>query len=223
MQGSRPIEIVYEDDYLVIVNKPSGLLVVPTPKKEIRTLTSILNQQCKDRLNNTHLYPCHRLDRDTSGLLIYAKGKKILQLMTEQFRSRSVKKKYIALVHGRLNQVSGTVKNFIEDIPIGGRRFRHTRKMAITRYKVLREEGNYSVVEVEPITGRTNQIRIHFQQLGHPLLGERKYCFAHDFLLKFGRVALHAAHLEFSHPVTKKTVSLSADLPADMGGFIGNR
>ena len=164
MHESPAIKVVYEDDYLVVANKPSGLLIVPTPKKETYTLTSILNQQYKKNPNNIHLYPCHRLDRETSGLIIYAKGKKIRELFMQQFKLRRVKKKYIALAQGRLGRSAGTIKNFICDNPLGAKRHRLKPKMAITKYRVLKECENFSVVEVLPITGRTNQIRIHFQQ-----------------------------------------------------------
>lgn len=219
---ARPIEIVYEDDCLRVVNKPAGLLVVPTPKKETYTLTSILNQQFKNQENIAHLYPCHRLDRDTSGLIIYAKGKKNQDLMMQQFKLRRVKKKYIALLHGRLKNDSGTIKSFIEDIPIGAKRHFHNRALAITEYKVLEKRKGYSIVEVRPITGRTNQIRIHFQRMGNPLLGERKYAFARDYPLKFKRVVLHATGLEFSHPVTGKRINLDLALPEDIANFIKN-
>jgi len=220
MQNLRAIKVVFEDDYLVVVEKPSGLLAVPAPNKESRTLTSILNQQFKNRIQNLHLYPCHRLDQDTSGLIIYAWGKSNQQKLMEEFRARRVKKKYVALVHGKLARAQGTLKSFIEDVPIGGKRFHHQRKLAITQFKLLQERRGYSIVEVMPITGRTNQIRIHFQQMGNSLVGERKYAFARDFPLKFKRVALHATELEFIHPVTGKVISLKSKLPEDLIKFI---
>jgi 23S rRNA pseudouridine1911/1915/1917 synthase len=223
MRESRPIEIVHEDGHLIVVNKPAGLLVVPTPKQESHTLTSILNRQCASRLNDIRLFPCHRLDRDTSGLIIYAKGSRVQQLMAEQFKNHRVHKKYVALVHGRLERVEGTIKSAVEDVAIGQQKHRHQPKMAITTYKVAREGSGYSVVNVWPLTGRTNQIRIHFAQLKHPLLGERKYCFARDFTLKFRRVALHAAQLDFTHPVTGHKLNLSLPLPEDMLKFIGDQ
>ena len=103
------IPIVYEDDWLLVVNKPAGLLTIPTPKKESRTLTSILNQDAVERELKYSLHPCHRLDRDTSGLIIYAKGKSIEKKMTDAFRDRLVHKKYIAFVHGKLAQPQGQI------------------------------------------------------------------------------------------------------------------
>jgi len=202
------IPIIYEDDWLLIVNKPAGLLSVPAPKKESRTLTSILNQDAVEKGLKYSLHPCHRLDRDTSGLVIYAKGKSTEKKMTDAFRDRRVAKKYIAFVHGRLAHPEGEITSAIEG------------KNALTKYKVLEEKNNYSVVEVSPVTGRTNQIRIHFKDIQHPLVGEDKFVFRKDFALRFKRVCLHAECLEFKHPQSGNTVTVEARLPEDMQKFL---
>ncbi|TAM43356.1 RNA pseudouridine synthase [bacterium] len=204
------IPVVYEDDWLLVVNKPAGLLSVPTPKNEARTLTSILNQDAQERGLKYRLHPCHRLDRDTSGLIIYAKGKSIEKKMADAFRGRSVQKKYIAFVHGKLAYPEGQIS-----YPIEG-------KSALTKYKVVKEKSNYSVVEVYPATGRTNQIRIHFKNIQHPLVGEDKFVFRKDFALRFKRVCLHAGYLEFKHPQTGNIVAVEAPLSADMQKFLGD-
>ena len=190
-----------------MVDKPAGLLSVPTPKKESRTLTSILNQNAQEKGLKYHLYPCHRLDRETSGLLIYAKSKSIETKMFEAFRNRLISKKYIAFVHGKLSQQQGVINSAIEG------------KSALTKYRVLQEENNYSVVEVAPVTGRTNQIRIHFKHIQHPLVGEDKFAFRKDFALRAKRVCLHAGYLEFKHPQTAKTLVLELPLAQDMQKF----
>ncbi len=190
------IPIVYEDDWLVIYDKPSGLLVVPTPKKESRTLTSI-----------TGNYPCHRLDRETSGLIIYAKTKAIQEKMMNEFRKREVHKTYIAFVQGRVQKIQGQINNRIEG------------QDALTKYKVLEERSNFAIVEVEPVTGRTNQVRIHFKGIGNPLVGEDKFAFRRDFKLKFKRLCLHAKTLEFKHPVSGKEMKLEIDLAEDLENF----
>jgi 23S rRNA pseudouridine1911/1915/1917 synthase len=202
------IPIVFEDDWLLVVNKPAGLLSVPSPKHESRTLTSILNQDAQDRGLKYRLHPCHRLDRETSGLLIYAKGKSIEEKMSSAFRDRLVSKKYIAFVHGKLSQPQGTISSAIEG------------KSALTKYKVIQEKSNYSVVEVSPVTGRTNQIRIHFKNIQHPLVGEDKFAFRKDFILRAKRVCLHAEYLEFKHPYTAKRVVVKSSLPGDMQKFL---
>ncbi|MFA4989520.1 MAG: RluA family pseudouridine synthase [Candidatus Omnitrophota bacterium] len=191
------IPIIYEDQWLLVADKPSGLLSVPTPRNEPRTLTSILN-----------LYPCHRLDRETSGLIIYAKTKNIQQRVMDEFRQRKVKKAYIAFVRGTPFKNQGEIKQKLEGLS------------AITRYKVIAKRKDFAIVEVNPLTGRTNQIRIHFKQLGHPILGEDKYAFRRDFKIKAKRLMLHAAKLEFTHPLSGKALQLKSDLPEDFKDFL---
>lgn len=202
------IPIVYEDEWLLIVDKPSGLLVIPTPLNEQRTLTSILNDDLKQRNISYRLHPCHRLDRETSGLIIYAKGKSVQQKMQEEFRQKNIHKTYIALVHGAPAKDSGEIK-----MPIEG-------QGALTKYKVIQRKKDFSVVEVTPVTGRTNQIRIHFKNIGHPLVGESKFAFRKDFKLRFKRVCLHAKRLEFRHPVTDKTIRVDIELAKDMADLL---
>ena len=203
------IPIVYEDDWLLVVNKPAGLLSVPTPKNESRTLTSILNQDLEEKgEKSVRVYPCHRLDRETSGLMIYAKSRSIQEKMMQAFRDRLVSKKYTAFVHGKLAYLTGQINSAIE------------AKSALTKYKVIQEKSNYSVLEVSPVTGRTNQIRIHFKSIQHPLVGEDKFAFRRDFALRFKRVCLDAQGLNFKHPITGKDLKISIDLAPDLKKFL---
>ncbi len=191
------IPVIYEDNYLLVADKPSGLLTVPTPKNEKRTLTSILG-----------FYPCHRLDRETSGLIIYAKDKLTQQRMADSFRQRQIKKSYVVLIDGIPHKEEGVIKNRIENL------------FAETRYKVVEKRMGFAVVKAMPLTGRTNQIRIHFKHIGHPVLGEDKYAFRRDFKIKAKRLMLHAKSLEFKHPVTCKILRLESSLPQDMTSFL---
>jgi 23S rRNA pseudouridine1911/1915/1917 synthase len=201
---SFPFSIIFEDDHLLVINKPSGLLVVPTPKNEKHTLTNMINKMLRERGLTQKTSPCHRIDRDTSGLIIYAKNHATLKKMEILFKQRQVKKKYIAYVRGWPHRAKGTLTYRLEGQP------------AETRYQVIKKLKGFSVVEVEPLTGRTNQIRIHFKKLGHPLLGERKFAFGKDFQVKLSRLALHAAGLRFNHPITGKKIDLTISLPANM-------
>jgi 23S rRNA pseudouridine1911/1915/1917 synthase len=205
------IAIVYEDDWLMIVDKPSGLLVIPTPKKESRTLTSILNDDLKNKGLSYRLHPCHRLDRETSGLIIYAKGKSAQKKMMQEFKNKKIEKTYIAFVKEKFHKNQGQI-----NIPIEGQR-------ALTKYRVLQSYKDLSIVEIIPLTGRTNQIRIHFKQMGHPILGETKYAFRRDFKLKAKRLCLHAQGLEFVHPLTRESVSVVVPLPLDMKDFLNKQ
>jgi 23S rRNA pseudouridine1911/1915/1917 synthase len=202
------IQIVYEDDWLLIADKPSGLLTIPTPKNERYTLTRILNDDLKKREVSYRLHPCHRLDRETSGLIIYAKGKSIQKKMMELFKDKKVKKAYIAFVHGDLDLSQGKIVTSIEG------------KEAITEYNVIERRSNFTVVKVSPLTGRTNQIRIHFKSIAHPLVGETKFVFRRDYKLKAKRVCLHAKYLEFIHPITRRNLSINSELARDLQAFL---
>lgn len=203
-------KIIYEDEYLIVIDKPSGVLVIPTPKKETDTLTDLLNNDLDSRGVVANAHPCHRLDRETSGLIIYAKGKKVQQLMMEEFKKRGVKKVYVAFVHGIVKKNFDTIKSRIFN------RNKGRKEEAATKYKVIERRKDFSILEVEPVTGKTNQIRIHFKGIGHPLVGESVYAFRKDFGLKFKRVALHAQYLRFTHPVTKECLEFISPLPEDM-------
>lgn len=206
-------KIIYEDDYIIVVDKPSGMLVIPTPRKETNTLTDQLNCELDERGVEANAYLCHRLDRETSGLIIYAKGKSMQRLMMDEFKKRAVKKTYIAFAQGAVRKNVDTIKNLIYN------KNKNRNETAITKYKVVERRQNYTVLEVKPVTGRTNQIRIHLKSIGHPILGESVYAFRKDFKLKFKRVALHAKTIEFVHPVTKKKLSFTSPLPEDMEKF----
>jgi 23S rRNA pseudouridine1911/1915/1917 synthase len=202
------IPVVYEDEWLLVLDKPSGLIVMPTPKKEKRTLTSILNEDLKHRGISYRLHPCHRLDRETSGLIIYAKGKFVQKKVTEQFKNKKVKKIYIAFVHGRLKRDRSMIKAPIEGLE------------SATEYEVIERKKDFDVVKVMPVTGRTNQIRLHFKGIGHPLVGETRFAFRKDFKLRAKRLCLHAKSLHFFHPITNRQVFVDSELPLYMRNFL---
>ncbi|MFA6216781.1 MAG: RluA family pseudouridine synthase [Candidatus Omnitrophota bacterium] len=202
------IPVVYEDEWLLVVNKPSGLLVIPQPGGSPRTLTAILNDDAKQRGLTYRLHPCHRLDRETSGVIIYAKGKSTQKKVMDLFKVRAVKKVYVAFIHGALPCEQGQVTHPIEGAP------------ALTKFKVLQRKKDFTIVEVYPLTGRTNQIRIHFKSIGYPIVGETRFAFRRDFKLKAKRLCLHAKFLALEHPVTKKPLFLEAPLAAELITFI---
>jgi len=212
--AEKRYKIIYEDEWLMVVDKPSGMLVIPTPKKETNTLTDLLNQELDSRNVEVNAYPCHRLDRETSGLIIFAKGKSIQKRMMEEFKKRVVRKTYIAFVQGRVKKGFDTIKGHIYN------RNKGRSEEAITKYSRLEARRDFTVLDVEPVTGRTNQIRIQFKEIGHPLVGESVYAFRRDFKLRFKRTALHATTIEFVHPVTKNRMQFTSPLPEDMKKFI---
>ena len=202
------IPIVYEDDWLLVLDKPPGLRTIPTPKNEKRTLTSILNNDAKEKNLPYRLHPCHRLDRETSGLIIYAKGKSVQEKMMQLFRQRGLQKTYIAFIGGNPVHPRGRIA-----YPIEG-------KSAVTKYRVIERRKDFSVVEATPLTGRTNQIRIHFKRIGHPVLGETKFAFRRDFTVKAKRLCLHARRVEFVHPVTGKHTEIENEIENDLQDFL---
>ena len=213
MEGKR-YKIVYEDEQIIVVDKPSGMLVIPTPHKETNTLTDLLNHELDARGVKINAHPCHRLDRETSGLILYAKGKAAQAAMMDEFKARAVKKAYVAFVHGRVKEKFGTIDRDIYN------KSKHRKEKAETKYTVMEKREDFTVLEAVPLTGRTNQIRIHLTSIGHPLLGESVYAFRKDFELKFKRAALHATYLRFTHPVTKEVLEFKSPLPEDMENFL---
>jgi 23S rRNA pseudouridine1911/1915/1917 synthase len=213
MVGKR-YSILYEDDTVIVVDKPSGVLVIPAPSGEKNTLTDMLNKDLDARGIQANAYPCHRLDRETSGIMVYAKGKSVQKLIMDQFRKREVKKRYIAFVQGHVKGDGGTITRPIFD------RNKKKSEPAVTRYRVIARKKDLSIIEAEPITGRTNQIRIHLKSIGHPIVGESVYAFRKDYGLRFKRVALHAQRIEFKHPVTRQRMAFESPLPGDMSDLL---
>ncbi|MCM8788110.1 MAG: RluA family pseudouridine synthase [Candidatus Omnitrophica bacterium] len=209
----KPFEIVFEDDYIIVLNKIAKILTQPSPKNEKFTLTLLLKEKLKKEV-----YPCHRLDRETTGLIIYAKDTNSQKLFMEDFKKRKIEKKYIAFVKGHLTKKEGFLKDYILDRE--GKLFGEKPKIAETFYKVIKEYQHFSVLMLKPLTGRTNQLRIQLAKVGHPILGERKYAFGKDFEIKFKRLALHAYFLRFFHPITKKHIQIKIELPTDMKNFL---
>lgn len=228
---SKAFEIVFNDEYLIVVNKIAKILVQPSPKKEKYTLTSLLGKE-----TGRKVYPCHRLDRETAGLIIYAKSEAAQREIMREFKQGEIKKKYIALVKGKLSKKKGVLEGRIIDRE--GKIFGERPKQAKTIYRVLKEFNNFtplekrrlpkgklpltgfSMVELEPQTGRTNQLRIQLAKIGNPILGERKYAFRRDFAINVRRLALCAYSLSFIHPESKEKVNLEISLPQDMETFL---
>jgi len=209
----KPFDIIFNDEYLVVIAKIAKIVVQPTPSGEKITLTSLLEEKIEEKV-----FPCHRLDRETSGLIIYAKSTQVQKSIMDQFRTHTIKKRYIAFARGRFTKKTGFFDDFIIDKD--GAKFGEKPKRAKTRYKVLKQKSEFSVVSLEPLTGRTNQLRIQLAKAGHPILGERKYAFGRDFKIRFKRLALHASQISFIHPFSNQKVNLEIGLAKDMEAFL---
>ena len=213
-----PIDIIYEDKDIIVINKPKGLVVHPANGNPDGTLVNAIMAICKDSLSGIggEIRPgiVHRLDKDTSGILIVAKNDEAHVKMSEQIKNREVKKTYIALVRGVVKENEATI-----DMPIA-RSTKDRKKMAvskngkqaITHIKVLKRYDGYTLLEVNIETGRTHQIRVHLSEIGYPVVGDMVYSNGKN---KFGveGQCLHAKSLDFKHPITGKQMHLEAELP----------
>lgn len=213
-----PVEVVYEDNDIIVVNKPKGMVVHPANGNPDGTLVNAIMAMCKDSLSGIggELRPgiVHRIDKDTSGLLIVAKNDKAHIEMSNQIKNHEVKKIYIALVRGIVGEDEATI-----DMPIG-RSTKDRKKMAVvkngkeavTHFKVLKRYDRYTLLEVKIDTGRTHQIRVHMAEIGHPVVGDMVYSNGKNDFGVEGQM-LHAKSLDFRHPITGKQMHLEAELP----------
>ncbi len=218
-----PLTILYEDSEILVIDKPAGMVVHPTDHggHVTGTLVNALLHHCKNLpVDSKRPGLVHRLDRETSGVMVVAKTEKAKSSLTKQFASRQVTKEYLALVVGNLKAERGRI-----DAPIGRGSHDRMRRMissaadarpAITEFIVSERFGNTTLVRVHLLTGRTHQIRVHFASLGHPVLGDSLY--GHKKIntkLKASRQLLHAARLSFTHPATEELVEFASPLPED--------
>lgn len=216
------LSIVYEDEWLIVVEKKVGLLTVPTyPGSTETTAFSILKNYVKRQDVHNGIYVVHRLDRETSGLLVFAKTPELQEYMRTYWRQLVTKRTYVALVEGVLDRKSGKITTWLTEdkrnamvysspVDDGG-------QMAVTNYRVLKEsvtDTPISLLELNLETGRTNQIRVHAQAIGHPVVGDRKYGHGNE-VSPIDRLCLHARVLEFIHPVTEQKVHFETPIPKE--------
>lgn len=213
-----PIEIIYEDNDIIVVNKPKGLVVHPANGNPDGTLVNAIMNICKDSLSGIGgaLRPgiVHRLDKDTSGLLIIAKNDKAHINLSNQIKNREIIKKYIALVKGVVKENKATI-----DMPIGRSNsdrkkmaVRKDGKNAVTHFEVLKRYKDYTLLDIKIDTGRTHQIRVHLANIGYPVVGDMVYSNGKNPFGVIGQM-LHAKSLEFKHPITGKILKLEAPIP----------
>lgn len=224
-----PLNIVYEDDDIVVVNKPTGMVVHPTDNGAhvSGTLVNAVLYYCRKSLSGIggEKRPgiVHRLDKNTSGLIIVAKNDKAHNYISKQIQDRTVTKKYIALLKGHLKPAEGSIEAPLikthgeKDMHVSGKK---KAKFALTHYKVIKYIGDYSLVDVQIVTGRTHQIRVHFASINHPVCGDEMYGDkkVNEDMAKIGlkRQFLHAAYLKFKLPKNDKEIELSSDLAEDL-------
>lgn len=223
------LRIIYEDDALIVVEKKNGLLTVPyNPKSTETTALSILKDYVKKQSRQASVYVVHRLDRETSGVLVFAKSPELQEYMRTYWRQLVSKRTYVALVEGKLQKHEGTITSWLTEddrtAMVYSSPTDNGGQKAITHYQVVKEStlqsddtaltAEYSLVELNLETGRTNQIRVHMASLGHPIVGDRKYGHGNESS-PIDRLCLHARTLEFIHPMTEKKVRFEASTPKE--------
>ena len=212
------LDILYEDNYLIIINKPCGLLSISNDKEKDITAYRMVSDYVKSNNKKNFIFVVHRLDQDTSGVLLFCKNEKIRDKMQDNWNTIVKKRGYIALVDGKMNG-RGTFRSFLTE---DRRQFVYSSKSgigkeAITHYEVIKNNNNYSMLQVFIDTGRRNQIRVHLSEHGYPIVGDKKYrCKSNPIK----RLCLHANMLEFIHPVSKKLISIKCDVPSEFRKLI---
>jgi 23S rRNA pseudouridine1911/1915/1917 synthase len=218
---SQKLAIVYEDDAVVALNKPAGLLAVPVKGSATPSALSLLSAELKSR--RQRVFVVHRIDRFTSGVLLFAKTEPDRRALVRQFLSHSPLRQYLVIVRGNFSVKEGTLVHYFRR---EGMFQKLTKKSdpkaarAQLRYSVQRSLRDASLVRVMLVTGLQNQIRVQFSAIGHPVIGDRKYCPEESSERRIARVALHAEHLEFIHPRSGTRVSVDCEPPPDFQSLL---
>ena len=234
-----PLDIVFEDEHLAVINKPAGMVVHPGAGVQSGTLANAIafhfefeQSAPRDQQSELRVGIVHRLDKDTSGLIVVAKTDEIHEALSEQFRERMVYKSYVALVHGSPDQNTGKI-----EAPIGRNKHNRLRmkvathgRSALSLWKVRQRYDKFTLLDVEIKTGRTHQIRVHMGYINHPVVGDEIYNEGRDntvsdinvrnAIRNLGRFFLHAERLSFTHPVTKERLEFTQDLPHELNQFL---
>lgn len=221
--SNRRVKLIYEDDDIIVIEKGYGLLSMGTDKVKDGTAYSIVREHVKWENPRNKVFIVHRLDRDTSGLMMMAKTEEAKDTMQHNWNNMVLNRTYVAVVEGIVEQDSGVVKSYLAenaqyevystDDPEKG-------DLAVTRYKVIKRGKGHTLLEVELDTGRKNQIRVHMKDLGHPIAGDRKYG-AHSTIIH--RLALHALTLRFVHPSTRRDMNFSTLVPGSFYKLVGGK
>ncbi len=211
---NKKLDIIYEDQDLLVVNKPSGLLTVSTPKEKEKTLFNQVYTYIKKKHKSNKIFVVHRLDKDTSGIVLFAKTGSIKELLQANWDNDNVIREYIAVAEGKVEKNKDIIKSYLKEnktLKVYSTKDQ-SGKLAITEYEVLKRSKGYSLIKINLKTGRKNQIRVHFSDLGHPIMGDKKYGAKTSPLRRLG---LHANRLVITHPITKEELIFEASIPLE--------
>ena len=206
----KKLDILYEDKFIIVVNKPSNLLTVATEKEKDRTLYSYVYDYLKQKNKNNKVFIVHRLDKDTSGIVIFAKDEKTKFYLQDNWDK--FKRNYVAVVNGKVEKKKGVLKSYLQETKTHLTYSVNDKngKLAITEYEKVLENKEYTMLSLNLKTGRKNQIRVQLADMGNPIVGDKKYGIKKD---PIRRMALVANTLEFIHPKTKEKIVIDIDIP----------
>ena len=207
------LNIVFEDPYIIIIEKQAGLLSIATATEKEQTAYSILSDHVKKRDPKNKIFVLHRLDRETSGVMMFAKSEMIQQALQKAWKEAVLERTYIVVVEGAVTNEQGTITSWLTESKAFIMYSSHTPnngQKAITHYRVLKKNKHYSLLEVKLETGRKNQIRVHMKDIGHSVIGDKKYGATKH---PIGRLGLHAQVLAFKHPTTGEVVRYESEIP----------
>jgi 23S rRNA pseudouridine1911/1915/1917 synthase len=211
---ARNMRIVFEDEHIIVIDKNAGLLSMASDNEKYLTAYNILSNYVKQQKPSNRIFIVHRLDRDTSGLMMFARSEKVQSLLQRDWKHNVTARTYVALVEGEVTEPEGVIKSYIyESKALVMHTTRNPEKgdLAITRFRKLKSNKDYSLLEVSLETGKKNQIRLHMQEFGHSIAGDKKYGVTTS---PIGRLGLHASVLAFVHPVTGKEMRFESKVPA---------
>ena len=206
----KKLDILYEDKFLIIINKPTNLLTISTAKEKERTLFHYVYDYLKKKNKRNKVFIIHRLDKDTSGIIMFAKDEQTKFYMQENWNK--VKRNYVAVVNGKVENKKGVIKNYLMETKTHLTYSVNDKngKLAITEYEKILENKKYTMLSLNLKTGRKNQIRVGLAEMGNSIVGDKKYGIKKD---PIRRMALHANYMEFIHPKTKETIKIDIDIP----------
>ena len=209
----RGVRILFEDPYLIVIEKEAGMLSIATAKEKLLTTYSILSAHVKKEDPANRIFVLHRLDRDTSGVMMFAKSEEVQEIMQKAWQEAIVRRSYIAVVEGQVEKEEDTIRSFLKEnkmLIMYSTKVPGEGDEAITHYKVLKRNEEFSLLQVELETGRKNQIRVHMKELGHPIAGDKKYG---SKVNPLRRTCLHANLLAFKHPISGEELSFETPAP----------
>lgn len=212
-RSDNNLDIIFEDNNIIVINKRSGLLTIANTKEKEKTAYHMVRKYLNKKKKGAKVFVIHRLDKDTSGIVMFAKNPTIQKLLQDNWERQVLCREYIAIVEGVLDEKTSTIKNYLKEnstTKVYSTNDKTSGKLAITKYKVLKENKKYSLLQVNIKTGRKNQIRVHMSELGNPIIGDKKYG---SKINPINRLGLHASYLEVINPITNKVMKFKSKAP----------